>query len=365
MPIVKHIFTYSCSFLLLLCTQCGKKDQDKAFPTIVPGSLTVAPVDFARVSGLVPLGNLNPPGHTFPTRHMYIYFSAPGAVHVYAPGDLRIYQLSRFKNITSGFTDYRIEFGNPFGTVLFLSHLSSIQPGLLEKAGGFEGSTCETYTTGGATMEYCRKQVSINVRAGDLIATANAGSAISNIDMGITVNEVAACPLDYFTASVRADMETKAGTASGSYKRTEPPVCGEYNLDIPGTLQGNWYKQGAPREPEDQHIAFVKDNFQPHKLRISIGSGVPGLASGVYGVGIPDVSDAGNTTGLIDRAFAGITADGQTYCYVARDAAGGAIMNTSFIVKLDDSNTLSFEKRNCDCSCTPYSFTSAKISYTK
>src|SRR5215510_6450023 len=32
-----------------------------------------SPVDLAQVTGVVPLGNVNPPGHTFPTPHMYFY----------------------------------------------------------------------------------------------------------------------------------------------------------------------------------------------------------------------------------------------------------------------------------------------------
>jgi len=351
----------------MLLIQCGKgRESERPRTAITTGSLTNPPVDFSRVSGLVPLGNLNPPGHTFPTGHMYIYFKDPGsAVNVYAPGNLPVFQLARFKNVTTGFTDYRIELGQPSGTVLFLSHLSSLSAEMLSAAGDFSTGNCETYTTGGNTFEYCRKAVSVNVKAGDIIAMANEDAGIFNIDMGAAENGAATCPLQYFTNLVRTAMEAKAGTASGSYKRTAPPVCGEYNLDVPGTLQGNWYKQGASREQEDPHIAFVKDNFRPRELRISVGSGVPGLTSGVYSVGVSGVNDEGNATGLIDRAFAGITPDGQTYCYVIRKVSGGSPPNTSFIVKLENNNTLSFEKKDCNCSCTPYTFTAAKITYSR
>src|SRR5690242_9125489 len=34
---------------------------------------TALPTDLSGVSGIVPLGNLNPTGHTLPTDHIYLY----------------------------------------------------------------------------------------------------------------------------------------------------------------------------------------------------------------------------------------------------------------------------------------------------
>ena len=55
---------------------------------------TDLPTKLVDVSGIVPLGNLNPKGHTIPTSHAYIYplMAIPGdpttakTVPVYAPG---------------------------------------------------------------------------------------------------------------------------------------------------------------------------------------------------------------------------------------------------------------------------------------
>ncbi|WP_018628131.1 hypothetical protein [Niabella aurantiaca] len=352
--------------LLLIIASCKKENKKTVNTNINQGRLTLAPVDFEKVSGLVPLGNLNPPGHTFPTKHTYIYFANPGTeLNVYAPGAIYIFQIARFRNTTTGFSDYRIEFGNPSGTVLFLGHLSTLHISILEKANGFNDAVCETYSTGGSTVEYCRKPVSIEVDAGDIIATAGATAQSYNIDMGASVNGTPVCPLDFFAASAKNTMEAKAGSVNGDIRRTETPVCGAYNLDIAGTLQGNWYKQGAARDLEDQHIAFVKDNIQPDKLRISIGNAVPGMASGVYGIGIADVSDGGFATGLINRTFATVTPDGQTYCYEPKNIWGGSTTDISILAKMENTATLSFEKRDCDCSCEPYSFSSSRISFNK
>ena len=47
------------------------KDQGSADIVCVDHPFTTYPVDFERIRSITPLGNLNPPGHTFPTDHMY------------------------------------------------------------------------------------------------------------------------------------------------------------------------------------------------------------------------------------------------------------------------------------------------------
>ncbi|MGB4845986.1 MAG: hypothetical protein WBP16_16080 [Ferruginibacter sp.] len=350
------------SLYLSVFTACNKSDDAPSYQ-ISTGSLSISLVDTSVIAGLVPLGNLNPPGHTFPTDHMYIYFKTPGAaVPVKAPGNLHIFQISRFRNNpgTVGETsDYRIDMGDPAGTVLYFSHLSSLSPLLETAAAGFSGASCEIYSTGGTNIEYCRKAVSLDVSAGNVIGAGNETISQFAIDMGFTVNNIAVCPLDYFNATAKALLELKLGNTTGTIRRTTTPLCGEINHDVAGTLQGNWYKQGAPRSPEDAHIAFVKDNVEPAKLRISIGSGVSGLASDVYNF-LPV------TTGVVDRPFTSVTNNGQVFCYNPLYYYGAPVPNTSIIIKLEDNGNLSFEKRNCDCSCNqPYTFTAAKITYTK
>jgi hypothetical protein len=199
----------------------------------------------------------------------------------------------------------------------------------------------------------------LDVATGDIIGTGNAVAGQFAVDMGFTVNNIAVCPLNYFDAATNAKLLPKIGNFNGTIKRTVPPVCGEINLDVAGTLQGNWLKQGLPKFPEDNHIAFVKDNVEPAKPAISIGSAVPGLASGVYTFN-PLAS------GVVDRSFTDVTNNGQIFCYTPKFFYGAVVPNTSIIVKLESNTSLSFEKRNCDCSCNlPYSFSGAKINYVR
>src|SRR6185369_15301677 len=57
---------------------------------------TALPFDAAQIGGWVPLGNLNPPAHTFPTDHQYIYLAGWSSgtaqpASLYVPGDATIF----------------------------------------------------------------------------------------------------------------------------------------------------------------------------------------------------------------------------------------------------------------------------------
>jgi hypothetical protein len=59
-------------------TGCG--DDGTGLPTGLeacgsPPFLTVSPLAFGDIHEIAPLGNLNPPGHVFPTDHIYFYTS--------------------------------------------------------------------------------------------------------------------------------------------------------------------------------------------------------------------------------------------------------------------------------------------------
>jgi hypothetical protein len=62
-------------------------------PLCVDIPFTEFPADMDKVSSIIPLGNLNPPGHTFPTGHMYFFTDTmmfPDGFDIFAPGVLYI-----------------------------------------------------------------------------------------------------------------------------------------------------------------------------------------------------------------------------------------------------------------------------------
>lgn len=351
------------SFVLMITSGCKKKNREEVLShPIAAGSLSFSPLDTAQIMGLVPLGGLNPPGHTFPNDHMGLYYKNFGVARtIYSPGNVHIFRVSRDRHGigTSHETqDYHIEFGDPASTVLYFGHVNTLSTRLMDASAGFSGADCNTYTAGAELHEQCKKDVSIEVSAGEAIGTGGVVAGQFALDMGMLVNNEPVCPLDYFDAATRTKLEAKLGNHLGTVKRTISPLCGEINQDIAGTLQGIWLKQGLPKYPEDPHIAFVKDNVQPDKPMISVGNGIPGLASNVYTFTV-------QASGQVNRAFASVVSNGTIFCYTPGYIGGGVEPNTSIIVQLENSTTLALEKRNCDCACTPYSFSAAKISYRR
>ncbi len=114
---------------------------------------------------------------------------------------------------------------------------------------------------------------------------------------------------------------------------------------------GNWIKLGSTRIPEDNNLTLVKDNITPSIQVFSAGLTLPNLNSGTYYFNPKSI-------GLINRSFSDINPGGITYCYtldlLGFVNTGNSIPNTSIIIKLENNNTLSAEKKNCDCTSTPF-----------
>jgi hypothetical protein len=347
---------------IAIACQCKKNSGNDPAYNIATGSLTVSPLDTIAISGFVPLGNLNPPGHTFPTDHMYMYYkNFPTLYNIKSPGNLRIFRLSRDRHgvgLPTETQDFSISFGTST-TELYLAHVQSISQKITDAVNNFNGADCQTYTAGGIQHQQCRLNVAIDVSAGEIIGTGGTAAGQYGLDIGMRVNGTPACPLDYFSNAAKAMLNPKLSNYNGTIKRVDLPLCGEWNLDLAGTAQGNWLRQGTPKYPEDNHIALVKDNIRPTIPCFSVGSAVPGLAAGVYSFNPAN-------SGVIDRQFKDVSANGTIYCYNLRALSGALLAPAkSIILRMENSTTLLLEQKNCDCSCTPYTFTAGKVTYVR
>ena len=73
-----------------------------------------------------------------------------------------------------------------------------------------------------------------------------------------------------------------------------------------GTLQGNWFLQGAAGGSRDNAVFFGYDNFDPNLSIVSVG--------GVFAE--PGKMEfTPKDSGLRNRRFDEVTVDGQVYCY--------------------------------------------------
>src|SRR5207342_1673930 len=109
---------------LILAAACGAAGitSDPRVPSgatsCAPGTalMTVSPVALSDFFGWVPLGSLNPPAHTFPTDHQYIYVNDPSSsaprreVNVVAPGEMTITYAKQQTIQPGGVTDYSLSF---------------------------------------------------------------------------------------------------------------------------------------------------------------------------------------------------------------------------------------------------------------
>jgi len=359
----------------------------RLLPSCGPAPFTVLPTDLSKMGGLVPLGNLNPPGHTFPTDHIYFYglrtsTSNPGSPTVeaplLAPGDITVSEVvsADYLNATPPVTDYSIYFYACRELKAYFFHVRSLDASFQAKLGGGVDDGCWTYSTGGASIRRCSQRVNVPVRAGETLGTVN-GPGSSAFDFGAydhgkpplafaspsrhyAEQLYTVCPVDYFETGLKAQLEARFGRYDGGVIRTAPPVCGTIMFDSPSTAQGNWYKIGAPDSPEDPHLALVRNNYRPDWGAFSSGTSVPGLSAPYYFV--PAAS------GLTQRDFAHITADGQIYCYDSfLDPLGQSITNIfTILVHMPTPTTLRIERQaTTSCSAGPWAFTSGAVDFQR
>lgn len=270
--------------LLLLLFSWFDCDNDKKI-TGPTGSVTfeIPPLDLEAISQATPLGNINPPGHTFPTNHIGFYMKGTNlvAVKAMAAGTIR----SVYYN--SGFKDYRIEFKHTETFYSYFDHVKNLSPAIEQDA---------------------------QVRVGDLIGYGD--PAVSAVDWGVvdydsTRNFIVPeryhefsiyCgnPYLYFAADVREKLLAKN-------PRLLEPRGGKIDFDIDGNLSGNWFLEGTPiawnassYEYGSSQLCFVYDMYDPIKIQISAG-GTLKLAPFVYGVkaNAPDHKEISIAAGLI------------------------------------------------------------------
>ncbi len=236
-------------FALFICCE----DDDSITGPSGPVSFDVSPVAYSAIALATPLGNLNPPGHTFPSDHIGFYLAGDGAhlVRAYAEGTIE----TVYSN--SGFDDYRIEFKHTNTLFSYLDHVEN--PFSSIKAG-------------------------TRVHPGDSI-----GWATSYLDIGVTDYDTtryfvvpgryhektlhAGDVYLYFTSEVRENLLAKN-------TRTAEPRGGKIDFDIDGALAGNWFLLGTPVTWEassflyaEAQLAFVYDMWDPSKIRIVCGGG--------------------------------------------------------------------------------------------
>lgn len=326
---------------------------------------SVAPVAPSDLSHILPLGNLNPSAHTFPTAHLYLHirrtvagdYGTPAAeVPVVAPGRIWVTRISSSANLDQGTQDFSLSFSPCAEHNAYFIHLKTLAGQLSEQ---FVGAlSCNEYTTGGERWRQCRKDVRIEIAAGAAIGTAGGGPERNALDLGASDSRVPpsvyanpdrwdgrsdhltlVCALDYFTPAIRRRLRSLLG--DGQTRRRQRPRCGDVAQDVAGTLQGVWLVAGTRQlESEDPHLALVHDNVDPTKGVFSVGTSMQrsGLASGLYYF-------EPAKKGSVNRDFGRRRKRNQVYCYEVRPRfAPASDPLTVILAVLTGSSTLRLER---------------------
>ena len=343
------------------------------------------PVDKSNIMGWVPLGALNPPGHTFPTDHQYIYltsFNAGGApVPLYAPGNMTITQGRIVHYHASAGAapcdDYALDFMPCRDVSGGFGHVRTISASLLAALGAFD-QQCSSYSPNpGLTVDDCyTKRVEVKVAAGDVIGTT-AGLDLSLFDARVTplvyanasrwianssgFDHFHVAPFsDYYAEPARSAVRAMLGSFDGRTRRSVEPLGGTIGTDIAGTAQGVWLNPSQPTYPETPHLSIVPDNVTPSLIDVSLGTSLSGVDPGAYNF-------APLSTGSVNRNPSAIAPGVAIYCweigYTANDRRGVVL------VQLPDAGTLVAEARGgATRSCAgeqPWAFTSSAFTYKR
>ncbi len=229
------------------------------------------PIDLALTGTITPLGNLNPPGHTTPSDHAYMY--AVDFDHYPVPVDTLVRTVYAPATGAVNFMllqpshDWKVQFVMTREMSYYLDH---IQPRAGLKVGDI-------------------------VQAGEIMGTTNRGGAI---DLGAWDRRVtlagllvparygeqtlhAVTPWAYFEEPLRSAIYARLRRAPDAAERDA-----RIDFGIAGRLSGDWFHASLPRGYESsgplgwpKTLAFVYDYYDPTKVRVSIGGTIapPGI----------------------------------------------------------------------------------------
>ncbi len=350
--------------------------------------LTSPPMDDGTYRHIVPLGNVAPPSHTFPTGHMY--FALPWietggtdgvfgdgrvftAQKVYAAADARVASLalanvvSTLSGVQESYQEFDLRLEVCDGIWIRYGHIGPLSDRLQALVDGSKANWCNSYSTGDFSVERCEYSPDWSVESGELIAYTSGRAAA--FDFGASrpsdqsrnsgfVTRVPDCPLNLYDDAQRTQFEQLLGTSK--IHRTSTPVCGIVDMDLPGTAQGRWFKTPDKFAVEDQNIALVFDNIEPEIPVFSIGSAVPGVQSNVYRF-VPAVD------GNVNRHFASITPGAGVFCYEGlKDRWGDIFQDLSLLIDMPDKTTLRIDSvQSGSCGSGPWTMSANAVTYLR
>ena len=234
-----------------------------------PGALSASPIAVAAITDLESLGAMNPPGHTIPTDHVYLYYvpvnfppAQPGGtpagpwpvLPVYAPGSGKVVWII---SSSGPATDVKamVQMTGEFS--YYLDHVI-LDPGI---------------------------QVGSAVTAGQRVGQT--GPYSGAVDLGVVYTAVTLpgfvnparyegqtlhtdSPYKYFTEPLKSQLY-------GLVRRNAADKDGRIDYDLRGRLVGNWFHESVAVADSmgpsawPKQLAFCPDSNNPAQPRVTLG----------------------------------------------------------------------------------------------
>jgi hypothetical protein len=325
------------------------------------------PVEMDKIDKIIPLGNLNPPGHTFPTDH--IYFMTNPTIYqegfnVFAPGDIVITRISKicYDPPQDGTEeDYSIDFYRDGYVNGRFGHINSLSQNLSDIVGEFGeeyGDYVTSWQIADRTYTSYEKSLNLDIDSGMMLGTAGkaGGYDFWLKDTHVELNWVnqewtqhfqhTVCPLEYFEKDLQNTMKSKLKNWDGS------PVypanyCGKIDYDIPNTAQGIWTKHDYVNRAEEYGLSLVYDNFNASLGAISVGmAGDNTWDCRVYHFTPKD-------DGFRNRKFSEVTNDGNIYYYLCDEFEYSSGYNKVILLKVTADREIRFQFINYGTTLIP------------
>jgi len=357
-----------------------------------PIVFTNAPIDLPTVDFLEPLGNLNPPGHTFPTDHIYFYYvnlGFPAVINpittvnptncksgcpVYAPADGYLSNIRLSSDNGGTPNQYNVTFTHTDTFSSYLDHLTTLDPSILAQAGRINPS--------GNNGEW------IPVKAGEVVGTVGGVSGENALDFGVTNLQITQpfinpshygfeansdSPIKYYADPLKSMLYGMVGRQTPDHWGRDEKD-GIFCYDLPNTVLGNWAIQGSDpnwTNPDSwsQQLSFSYDSNYSSQMRITFGG-----ESGVHPFGV--IGAWMVQPGAL--AFESVTAITGAYGYQIYgwdpntgniDLNSGINGSTGpkglFMIQLIDNNTLKAEYFAFTAAVTTLPFDSNAVYYNR
>lgn len=363
----------------LFLSQNGQNCVDR------PVTFTSAPLATDKLGYLEPMGKVLD-GHVTPTDHMYVHPNDPRAADnaftAIMPADGVITNIAAMPSQYIGDTnqqtaadDHRITIMHSCRYFSILIHVHKLDPALTAVVGTLQPNTS--------------KNVAIELKAGAAIGgigpagvdwtlvdteTRLTGFITPSLYEGESWKIHSIDPLSVYTGDTKTKLEALS-------MRSVAPFGGKIDLDKPGALVGNWFREGSGGYSGtnkdnggrywDGHLAIVPDYVDPSTTVVSIGNWSNDTASQFAVKGTADPAAVTTATGPVKYELIKLnylTASGagwsgnEPFAKGIRVSQSGAVAGT-ILFQVLDGEKLRVEKFVGKTAAQVTGFTSAAQTY--